>query len=169
MSRAFALIRTLVVGTLFLSIWLYWLPRWFARIEKTDLVPRQPWAWPIFAIGFAISLWCAIEFALRGLGTPAPFDPPRRLVVSGLYRGVRNPMYVGLGIALIGEALLLPQIGREMLMMIALLAVVVGLMVTFVEEPALRRQFGADYDDYCRHVGRWIPGLKPFDKGGTAA
>ena len=169
MNRAFAVVRTLVIGTLFLSIWLYWLPLWFARLERTELTPRNVWAWPIFAVGFALSFWCAMEFALRGLGTPAPFDPPRRLVITGLYRWVRNPMYVGLGLALVGEALLMPQIAREMLVMMAVLAIVVSVMVVKREEPALRRMFGAEYDDYCRAVPRWIPRLRPFDKAKSPA
>jgi protein-S-isoprenylcysteine O-methyltransferase Ste14 len=109
-SRTFAVVRTLLIGTLFLSIWLYWLPLWFAHIRHVPLAPQNQWAWPIFGLGFALSFWCAMEFALRGRGTPAPFDPPRRLVITGLYRWVRNPIYVGMAIMLIGEALLLPQI-----------------------------------------------------------
>ncbi len=110
-----------------------------------------------------------MEFALRGRGTPAPFDPPRRLVVTGLYRWVRNPMYVGMGVMLIGEALLIPQIAREMAALIAVLWIAVTLMVVKHEEPALRRTFGDDYAEYCRHVSRWIPRLRPFDKADSAA
>ena len=158
-----------MIGAIFLSIWLYWLPLLFARLEQTDLTPRNVWAWPIFAVGFALSFWCAMEFALRGLGTPAPFDPPRRLVITGLYRWVRNPMYVALGLALLGEVLLMPQIGREMVALIAVLSLVVSIMVVRIEEPSLRKMFGGDYDEYCRHVPRWIPRLRPFDKAKSAA
>ena len=169
MSRTFAVIRTLVIGTIFLSIWTYWLPLAFARLEKEPLVPHNRWAWPVFGLGFALTFWCAMEFAIRGRGTPAPFDPPRRLVVTGLYRWVRNPMYVGLGLMLIGETLLMPQIWREMAALIALLWLGVTLMVVYKEEPALRRLFGSDYGEYCRHVPRWIPRLRPFDKPEPAA
>jgi len=164
MGRGFAVARTLVVGTLFLSIWLYWLPLWFARLEGVPLAPRHRWAWPIFAMGFALSFWCAMEFALRGRGTPAPFDPPRRLVITGLYRWVRNPMYLGLAITLVGEAILFPQIWREMVVLMAVLAVVVSVLVIRLEEPDLRRLFGADYEAYCRQVPRWVPRLTPFDR-----
>ena len=109
MSRAFAVVRTLVIGTIFLSIWFYWLPRWFAHLEGVSLAPRNPWAWAVLSPGMALASWCAMEFALRGQGTPAPFDPPRRLVITGLYRWVRNPMYIGMALMLIGETLLLPQ------------------------------------------------------------
>lgn len=169
MTRAFAVVRTLVVGTVFLSIWIYWLPLAFSRFEKVPLVPRNQWAWPIVAIGLAISFWCAMEFAVRGHGTPAPFDPPRRLVVSGLYRWVRNPMYVGLGLMLIGETLLIPQIWREMAALIVMLWAAVTLLVVYFEEPALRRLFGRDFEEYCRNVPRWIPRLRPFDKPEPAA
>ena len=169
MSRTFALVRTLVIGTIFLSIWLYWLPRWFAHLEGTELIPTQPSAWPLFTAGFALSFWCAMEFVFRGLGTPAPFDPPRRLVVTGLYRWVRNPMYVAMGLMLIGEMLLMPQIWREMAAMIAVLWIAVTVLVVVKEEPDLRRLFGSDYEEYCRNVPRWIPRLTPFDKGEPAA
>ena len=87
-------------------------------------------------------------------------DPPRRLVVSGLYRYVRNPMYVGFGILLIGEAWLIGRIEIIYEMLIAL-----ALVSTFViayEEPALRAKFGDDYLEYCRNVRRWIPRLTPW-------
>jgi len=162
MNRAFAVARTLVFGTLFLSIWLYWLPLWFAHAEGVSLAPENRWGWPFFALGFALSFWCAMEFALRGRGTPAPFDPPRRLVITGMYRWVRNPMYVGMAVMLIGEALLLPQIWREMAALIAVLSIVVTVVVVRKEEPDLRRMFGSDYEEYCRQVPRWIPRLTPL-------
>ena len=120
----------------------------------------HPEAWAVLAIGLAIGMWCAVEFALRGFGTPAPFDPPRRLVVTGLYRFVRNPMYVGLGIALFGEAWLTGRI--EILYETLILLVAVTFFTVLYEEPALRRQFGGDYIEYCRNVGRWIPRLTPW-------
>jgi protein-S-isoprenylcysteine O-methyltransferase Ste14 len=154
--KAFALVRTLVIGTIFLSIWLWWLPRWMGW--PMHVVHAEAWA--VFGFGLAIATWCAVEFALRGLGTPAPFDPPKRLVVTGLYRFVRNPMYVGLGIALIGEAWLTGRI--EIIYEMLVLLVAVTVFVLFQEEPALRRTFGDDYVDYCRNVGRWIPRLTPW-------
>ena len=162
MNRAFAVARTLVFGTLFLSIWLYWLPLWFAHSEGVSLAPENRWGWPLFALGFAMSFWCAMEFALRGRGTPAPFDPPRRLVITGMYRWVRNPMYVGMAVMLIGETLLLPQIWGEMAAMITVLSIAVTVIVVRKEEPDLRRMFGSEYEEYCRQVPRWIPRLTPL-------
>ena len=106
---------------------------------------------------------CVWNFAWRGLGTPAPFDPPRRLVIAGPYRFVRNPMCLGMAIALIGEALVYPNLARLMLILLPTLAVVIMLFVRFYEEPTLRRMFGADYENYCRGVRRWLPRLRPFD------
>jgi protein-S-isoprenylcysteine O-methyltransferase Ste14 len=169
MSRIFSVVRTLVFGTIFLSIWLYWLPLWFAHIERVPLIPQNRWAWSVLGIGAALSFWCAMEFAVRGLGTPAPFDPPRRLVITGLYRWMRNPMYVGLGVMLLGETLLLPQIWREMAMLIAALWVAITVMVIRKEERDLRRLFGAAYEAYCRLVPRWIPRMTPLSDQDCAA
>lgn len=105
------------------------------------------------ALGALVYLVCAWRFATEGNGTPAPWDPPRRLVTGGLYRLVRNPMYVGIPIALIGEAWWLRS-GA----MAAYAGVVGGafhLRVVLNEEPALRRLFGAEFDAYCRRVRRW--------------
>lgn len=110
-----------------------------------------------FALGAAIYLWCAFwAFALVGKGTPAPIDPPRKLVVHGLYRWVRNPMYIGVLLMLAGEAVVFLE--REVFVPYTL-AIAVGFMlfVLLYEEPALRSKFGAEYDDYCRRVPRWIP------------
>jgi protein-S-isoprenylcysteine O-methyltransferase Ste14 len=106
--------------------------------------------------GGVVALWCVLTFAVDGRGTPAPFDPPRRLVTSGPYAFVRNPMYVGAGLALAGAALFyesLPLLGYA-----ALLGVIAHLFVLRYEEPTLRRMFSAEYEVYCRRVSRWWPG-----------
>ncbi len=107
---------------------------------------------------------CVFDFAWTGRGTPAPFDPPRHLVVRGPYRWVRNPMYVGMWTFLIGEALALPAIRREMFVIIGAAWVLATTFILFYEEPMLRRLFGADYAEYCSNVRRWLPRLTPFDK-----
>ena len=165
--RLFALLRSLIFGTLFISLWTWFVPRWIAG---GPLEPQLGVASVVLMIaGAAIMLRCIFDFGWRGLGTPAPFDPPRRLVVSGLYRWVRNPMYLGMGIFLVGEAILLPSIMRAMLILITILWAVVTLFIVLYEEPTLRRLFGAEYENYCRHVRRWLPRLTPFDKQTTAA
>jgi protein-S-isoprenylcysteine O-methyltransferase Ste14 len=156
MKRAFALIRTLIVSALFVSLWTWFIPRW----TMGTLRIVHPEAWIVIAIGVLIDGWCMLDFALRGLGTPAPFDPPRRLVVSGLYRFVRNPMYVGMGIILIGEAWLTGRIEIIYEMLIAL--ALVSTFVIIYEEPVLRSKFGEAYTDYCRNVRRWIPRVRPW-------
>ena len=123
----------------------------------------------LMAAGGLIMLKCVWDFAWTGRGTPAPFDPPRRLVITGLYRYVRNPMYAGMGVFLFGEALLLPGVTRPMLAMIAVMWLIVTAFVMLYEEPVLREKFGEEYREYCRHVRRWWPRLTPFDKPSGAA
>jgi protein-S-isoprenylcysteine O-methyltransferase Ste14 len=159
--RAFAIFRALIVAPAFISLWTYFVPKWIAGARAFD-GPR-PLGWIVVAIGAAIALPCVWEFAWRGLGTPAPFDPPRRLVVSGPYRWVRNPMYLGMGVALIGEAIVFPNLTVMILVMVALLFAIVTLFDMGYEEPTLRRMFGTDYETYSRAVRRWIPRLRPFD------
>ena len=104
-------------------------------------------------IGTAIYLRCAWDFAIKGLGTPAPIDPPKKLVVTGLYRWIRNPMYQGVLLILLGECLLFLDPGLSIYT--ASFALVFHVFVVFYEEPILRNRFGASYNDYCRKVPRW--------------
>ena len=106
-------------------------------------------------LGAALVLETTTRFALQGRGTPAPWAPPEHFVVRGSYRVVRNPMYVGVLALIVGQALLL---GREILFAWAAAAwLLFHLFVVFEEEPGLRRRFGADYEDYCARVARWLP------------
>jgi protein-S-isoprenylcysteine O-methyltransferase Ste14 len=105
--------------------------------------------------GAMLALWCVLSFAIFGRGTPAPFDPPRRLVVRGPYRHVRNPMYLGASLALLGAALFY-QTGT-LAAYGAIFLVLVHALVVVCEEPTLRATFGGDYQAYCRRVRRWWP------------
>ena len=105
--------------------------------------------------GLTIALWCVLTFALVGRGTPLPFAPPRRLVLAGPYQFVRNPMAVGVGLALVGVALFYGSVA--FLAFVALFMLMIHAMVTLYEEPTLRRTFGADYVAYCEKVNRWLP------------
>lgn len=107
------------------------------------------------AAGAALALWCVLTFALVGEGTPAPFDPPRRLVVRGPYRVVRNPMYLGAALALAAAALFYRSLA--LLGFTAVFVLAAHLFVLWYEEPTLRRTFGDDYDAYRREVQRWWP------------
>jgi protein-S-isoprenylcysteine O-methyltransferase Ste14 len=98
-----------------------------------------------------------IRFVREGRGTPEPLHPTETLVVSGLYRYVRNPMYVGVITMIFGEAVFLDN--RHVAEYGAIAWVIMHLFVLFYEEPTLRRRYGADYDAFCRRVGRWIPRL----------
>jgi protein-S-isoprenylcysteine O-methyltransferase Ste14 len=156
--------RTLTYGSLFVAFWLVFMPRWVAGVGPDAPMPpytaAQVVGIALVAAGAVIALWCALAFALVGKGTPAPFDPPRRLVVVGPYRHVRNPMYVGAGIAVLGSALV-----YESWIVVAYLAVLtigVQLFVTLYEEPTLRRLFGAEYEAYARSVHRWRPRITPY-------
>ena len=160
-ARLFAILRSVFFATLFISLWTWFIPRWLARGEL-----HARWSIPAIVfmlIGGAIMLKCVWDFAWTGRGTPAPWDPPRRLVVTGLYRYVRNPMYVGMGTFLLGEALLLPEITRGMLIVMAAAWAAFTAFIMLYEEPTLRRLFAEDYENYCRHVNRWLPRLRPFD------
>src|SRR5215510_2723117 len=104
------------------------------------------------ALGGAIYAWCVWDFATVGRGTPAPIDAPKRLVVRGLYRYTRNPMYVGVLLVILGWAVLFRTAA------LCLYALVVGmcfhLFVVLYEEPHLQQEFGGEYDDYRGQVGR---------------
>jgi len=155
----FVLVRAVTYAALFIGFVLVFLP---ARVLEGSGVTRpdaigaaQVGGTLLVVVGLAVAFWCVATFALLGRGTPAPFDPPRRLVVRGPYRFLRNPMYVGAGCALAGAAWFygsLPLLGYAALFLLATHAFVV-----WYEEPTLRRTFGSDYDDYCRRVGRWWP------------
>lgn len=108
----------------------------------------------LIGLGMLMYAWCAWDFAAVGRGTPNPADPPRRLVVGGLYRYSRNPMYVGVLAVLLGEALWLES--TTLLIYGALVFLAFQLRVLLYEEPLLGKTFGAAYQDYCRRVRRWL-------------
>jgi protein-S-isoprenylcysteine O-methyltransferase Ste14 len=107
------------------------------------------------AVGTVLLAACIVEFARSGRGTLSPVDPPRRLVVRGLYRYVRNPMYLSVTTIVLGEALVTRSLALGLYWAIWFLAA--NLFVIGYEEPTLRRQFGGSYDEYTTHVGRWLP------------
>jgi protein-S-isoprenylcysteine O-methyltransferase Ste14 len=114
---------------------------------------------PFALLGAAIYFWCAWDFAFAGKGTPAPIDPPKELVVKGLYRYVRNPMYVGIITLLAGEAFFFAA--WRLFQYAGLIFLAFHLFVVLYEEPALQKKFGESYERYCRTVSRWIPKLRP--------
>jgi protein-S-isoprenylcysteine O-methyltransferase Ste14 len=130
----------------------------YILLGRTYTPGHGPLAWlGLFCaiIGAAFYFRCAWEFAVRGLGTPAPIAPTKFLVVTGLHRYVRNPMYIGVLLVISGQAALFhaPRVADYG----ALCILLAHLFVVSYEEPTLRRQFGQSYEEYLRTVPRWIP------------
>ena len=142
----------------------WWISRWRFEAAPPWFLPVRVLGALLIAAGLAVAVDSFLRFALQGLGTPAPFLPPRRLVVTGFYRFVRNPMYLAGLSVLFGQSLLFAN-----LLLLAYAAVFWLGWHTFVlvyEEPKLRRTFGPDYAAYCAHVPRWRPRLRPWRGNG---
>jgi protein-S-isoprenylcysteine O-methyltransferase Ste14 len=116
----------------------------------------------LIAAGLPILLDSFTRFALQGLGTPAPIFPTRHLVVSGLFRFVRNPMYVAVVSLILGQGLFFSSAS----VLEYGVAVWMGfhLFVLLYEEPVLRKTYGREYEEFCSHVPRWIPRLRPWQR-----
>lgn len=155
-----ALFRAMTYATLFAGFVLVYLPArllaWAGVGRPAALHGPQIAGMVITGAGIALALWCVGAFALIGHGTPAPFDPPRKLVIRGPYRYVRNPMYYGGALALGGAALFYRSLALSAFT--AGFLVAAHLFVLFYEERVLRHKFGAEYEAYCRRVRRWRPG-----------
>ena len=106
-------------------------------------------------LGASVVVRCIWDFAVSGRGTLAPVDPPKHLVIRGLYRYVRNPMYVGVMLVILAEACLFSS--HVLLFYAVGCFITVHTFVLFYEEPTLRRQFGDSYTSYCQTVNRWLP------------
>jgi protein-S-isoprenylcysteine O-methyltransferase Ste14 len=157
----FVVVRAVTYAVLFIGFVLVFVP---ARVLFQAGISRPP-AFGVSQVagilvgglGAVAAVWCILTFALVGKGTPAPFDPPRRLVVRGPYRYVRNPMYFGAAFALAGAALVYESLA--LLGYVVIFLLVTHLFVVWYEEPALRNNFGAEYTAYCLRVSRWRPRL----------
>jgi protein-S-isoprenylcysteine O-methyltransferase Ste14 len=114
----------------------------------------------LVAGGAAVLIHAFARFVVEGLGTPAPVAPPQHLVTGGLYRRVRNPMYLAVGAAIVGQAALFGQ--PVLLLYAAGVTVIVVAFVRYYEEPTLARTFGAEYEEYRRNVPAWWPSLRPW-------
>lgn len=120
----------------------------------------------MIAAGLPVLLDSFARFAIQGLGTPAPVAPPQHLIVTGLYRYVRNPMYVGVSSLIFGQGLLFGI--TQILEYGVVVWAAFFLFVLLYEEPALRSKFGDEYREFCAHVPRWIPRFKPWRKPSAA-
>jgi len=138
-----------------------------ALLVSVDAGRRDGWVFGFVfvGIGFVLLLWCVRDFFKAGRGTLAPWDPPKYLVVVGLYRFVRNPMYVAVVTLVAGWSLVAGS--RLLVWYGVLLAVGFHLRVIFYEEAWLRHQFGEEWTRYSASVSRWLPRISPwkYDKG----
>ena len=153
----FILVRAVTYATLFVGFFLIALP---ARVLSASGVSAPPatGVWQATGLvvgvcGAAMALACILTFVFEGRGTPAPFDPPRRLVAKGPYAVLRNPMYLGGALAMGGAAVFYQSL--VLLGYVAAFLIVTHLFVVGYEEPTLRRTFGHDYEIYCQQVRRW--------------
>src|SRR5829696_4773739 len=137
---------------------------WQVREPVPYWAPMRVLGVMLLVAGLITLVRAFVRFVVEGLGTPAPIAAPELLVVGGLYRYVRNPMYVAILAAIVGQALLLGQLG--LLLYAAALCLTFGAFVRWYEEPTLRRRFGADYEAYRRAVPAWWPRLRPWKPSG---
>lgn len=165
MNDWLATISSLAIGACFSALWFWLLPSWLDF--RVDAMAGASWRW-IGAVpsvlGLAVALRCIWDFGWTGHGTPAPMAPPRRLVVVGFYRHVRNPMYMGFLAGWVGLWIVLGHANLVALATASFAIAGVALFVQLYEEPTLRRLFGADYDEYCRNVPRWLPRMRAWAK-----
>ncbi|MBD0284207.1 MAG: isoprenylcysteine carboxylmethyltransferase family protein [Flavisolibacter sp.] len=161
MNLLFRVIRSIIYVPLFILAF-----GWLAlRVRAFDVkmgITLPLWTRPVGIVFMLLSgmlvLACVVVFIIRGKGTPAAFDPPREFVATGPYAYVRNPMYIGGFILLVGFGLY--QHSLSILILSAILIFLFHLFVVFYEEPTLERQFGKSYVDYKNHIHRWMPKWK---------
>lgn len=162
MRKALAILGSVVFFVLVPGMVAGFVPWWISGRGQTASMP-----WPVEVLGVLLIAGGAVvlldsfgRFALQGLGTPAPVFPTRHLVITGLYRYVRNPMYVAVLAVILGQSLLFGNVG--VLGYGALVWVGFHLFVRLYEEPALRTAYGVEYERFCAGVPRWIPRLRPW-------
>lgn len=137
-----------------------WITHWRFQPPLLDLEWLRTVGAALLFAGIAGLADSFARFALQGLGTPAPIAPPTHLVVTGLYRHVRNPMYVAVTAAILGQALLLAD--WRLILYGAAVWLATHLFVLFYEEPRLALDFGSEYASYRAGVPRWIPRITPW-------
>ncbi len=164
-NRCLTAVASLAVGGAFFSLWFWLLPQWLGFSVEMAGAARWRWLAAVPSVlGFSVALRCIWDFGWTGRGTPVPVAPPRRLVVVGFYRYVRNPMYVGFAAGWIGLWVVFGHANPAAIAAVAAVALGIHLFVVFYEEPTLRRKFGRDYEEYCRNVRRWSPRVRAWNK-----
>jgi protein-S-isoprenylcysteine O-methyltransferase Ste14 len=111
-----------------------------------------------------VALRCIWDFGWTGHGTPVPIAPPTRLVVVGFYRYVRNPMYSGFFVGWMGLWVVFGRANLAALTVVCVGVLALFLFVVLYEEPTLRGMFGAEYEEYCRNVRRWVPRIRAWEQ-----
>ena len=149
-----ALFLVLAPGTVAVVV-PYWISRWRFDTGPIAWLPLRVLGGLLIVIGAAGLLDSFARFALKGLGTPAPVFPTQHLVLSGLYRYVRNPMYVAVVSLIVGQAFFFGNI--HLLEYGAIVWLITHVFVLSYEEPTLRRTYGEEYEALCANVPRWIP------------
>lgn len=165
--NAWLALRSLVWALVLPGFFAGYLPWRYFGLSSVTLRLSNPLHWlgllGILA-GAVLLVACIWEFARTGRGTLSPIDPPRVLVVRGLYRYVRNPMYLSVTMLVLGEALLAGSAGLAIYWLVWFASANVFVMA--YEEPALRRRFGVDYERYAQAVRRWLPRVRPYEPAG---
>jgi protein-S-isoprenylcysteine O-methyltransferase Ste14 len=133
----------------------WWITRWEFRPAFLDVELTRAIGVILILAGVPGVVDSFARFALQGLGTPAPLAPPQHLVVTGLYRYLRNPIYLSIVAVILGQALLFAD--WRLIAYGALFWFACHVFVVAYEEPTLRRTFGAEYESFCANVPRWIP------------
>jgi protein-S-isoprenylcysteine O-methyltransferase Ste14 len=138
----------------------WWLTGWAVDDPTRYRLPWRVLGLVLVIAGVGVLLHAFVRFVTDGIGTPAPVAPTQRLVVGGLYRYVRNPMYLAVLAVIVGQALLLGQL--ELLAYAGVIAAAFAAFVHWYEEPTLHRQFGEEYDAYRKAVPAWLPRSRPY-------
>lgn len=143
----------------------WWISHWRVETALLGLPVFRLAGGVLLALGFVGLLDSFARFAIQGLGTPAPVFPTRHLVVTGLYRYVRNPIYVSVVSAILGQGMIVGNI--QLLEYGGVVWLLFHLFVLIYEEPTLRATFGSEYTAFCAEVPRWIPRFTPWRSQGS--
>jgi protein-S-isoprenylcysteine O-methyltransferase Ste14 len=158
MAAAGSLVFFIVAPGVVAGVVPWWLTRWHMRDPMPFWAPFRAVGVILIAVGAAVLVHAFVRFVVEGAGTPAPVAPTERLVVGGLYRYVRNPMYLAVVAVIVGQALVLGQLALLGYAVVAILAF--AAFVRLYEEPVLSRRYGAQYEAYRRAVPAWLPRVR---------
>ena len=154
------ILKTLLYMGIMHGFFTYYFPYQLASATNALFEPGifRYLAIPFWLSGTLIIIWCSIDIIRKGRGTPAHLDPPKELVVTGLYRYVRNPIYVGAMLVLFGY--IIWSASAWVILYSALAYTAFNFLIIIVEEPILKNTFGMAYTEYIQRVPRWIPKFK---------